>query len=158
MLTQVMFNVGVAFVWILLNGNYTIQSFFVGYLLGLVFLYLFRNQLGKKLYIYKWWAALVLLCVFLRELIKANFEVIYQVLKPKLSIMPGFVAYRTELESEAQVVLLANMITLTPGSLSVELSPDNKTIYLHLLCDTNKEDIIRHIKTEFEDRIKEVFN
>ena len=175
---QIILNTGIAFVWILLQNNYTIQSFVVGYLLGMLFLFVFRKQLTGKLYflpgawedhksrasnkqrqksyIYRAWAALVLLIIFIKELIVASFIVIAQVLKPKLTVKPGIIKYKTELETAGQITLLTSIITLVPGSVSMQLSPDNKTIYVHVFDIDNEEAIIKHIREEYENRIKEV--
>ena len=178
MLAQIMLNTGIAFVWILLQNNYTIQSFVVGYLLGMLFLFVFRKQLAGKLYFlpgawadhrsrasekqrkrsyfYKAWAALVLLIIFVKELIVASFLVILQVLKPQLTVKPGIIAYKTDLETEGQIVVLTSIITLVPGSVSMQLSPDSKTIYIHVFDIDNEEAVVRHIREEYENRIKEV--
>ncbi|WP_028309813.1 Na+/H+ antiporter subunit E [Desulfitibacter alkalitolerans] len=156
MVTQLILNLGIAFVWTLLQAEYTPLNFLVGYVLGLVVLFIFRGQLKEKLYIYKWWAVLVLLVIFIKELIIANFIVIAQVLRPRLNIKPGIIAYPTELETGAQVTILANMISLTPGTLSMEVSPDNKIIYIHVFHIDDEESIVKGIKENFEYRIKEV--
>lgn len=156
MVTQLILNLGIAFVWTLLQAEYSLLNFIVGYFLGLGFLFVFKKQFGGKLYIYKWWLVFVLLVVFIKEMIVANFIVIAQVLRPKLNIKPGIIAFPTELETGAQVTLLANMISLTPGTLSMEVSPDNKTIFIHVFNIDDEEAIIKGIKETFEKRIKEV--
>ncbi len=156
MVIQLVLNLGIAFVWTMLQAEYTALNFLVGYFLGLGFLFVFRRQLRGKLYIYKWWALLVLVLVFFKELIIANFIVIAQVLRPRLNIEPGIIAYPTELETGVQVTILANMISLTPGTLSMEISPDNKIIFIHVFHIDDEEAIVRGIKESFENRIKEV--
>lgn len=153
---QILLNIGIALVWILLQGNFTIQSFVVGYALGMVFLYIFRKQLDSRLYIFRLWAALSLFLFFVKELIVANFVVIAQVLRPKLNVKPGIITYETELETPMQITILTSMITLIPGSVSMEVSADNKSIYIHVFHIDNKEEIIRHIREDLEGRIKEV--
>ena len=156
MVLQVILNLGIAFVWTLLQAELTLLNFIVGYVLGLGFLVVFKGQLKEKLYIIKWWQVIVLLFVFIRELIIANFIVIAQVLRPKLNIKPGIIAIPTILENDLQVTLLANMISLTPGTLSMEVSPDNKIIYVHVFHIDDEEKIIKGIKDTFEKGIKEV--
>ncbi len=156
MLIQLVLNIGIAFVWALLQAEFTIQSFMVGYFLGLVILYIFKNQFSGKLYIYKWWAVFLLFMVFIKELIIANFIVIVQILRPKLNIRPGIIAFPVDLETPVQITLLANMISLTPGTLSMEISQDNKIIYIHVFNIDEQELVIKRIKESFESKIKEV--
>jgi len=153
---QILLNIGIALVWILLQGNFTIQSFVVGYALGMLFLYIFRKQLDSKFYFFRLWAVFKLFLFFVKELIVANFVVIAQVLRPKLNVKPGIIIYETELETPMQITILTSMITLIPGSVSMEVSTDNKSIYIHVFHIDDKEEIIRHIREDLEGRIKEV--
>ena len=178
MLAQIMLNTGIAFVWILLQNNYTIQSFVVGYLLGMLFLFVFRNQLAgrlyflpgawadhksratgkqrKRSYIYKTWVALVLLLVFIKDMIFASFVVIVQVLKPKLTVKPGIVRYETDLETAGQITVLTSIITLVPGSVSMQVSPDGKIIYIHVFDIDGEDAFVKDVRERYEKRIKEV--
>jgi len=72
---------------------------------------------------------LVYLPVLFVEIVKANFDVAYRVLHPALPIRPGIVRARTKLKSPSARVLLANSVTLTPGTLSVDLVGD--VLYIH---------------------------
>ncbi|MEW6624195.1 MAG: Na+/H+ antiporter subunit E [Bacillota bacterium] len=156
MIVQPLLNVAIAFVWALLQAEFTALNFIVGYIIGIGFLYVFRGQLGGRFYLYTWWKAFVLFLVFIKELIIANFVVIAQVLRPRLNIKPGIVALPTELKTGVEVTLLANMISLTPGTLSMEVSPDNKIIYVHVFHIDDEEAIIKGIKDSFEKGIMEV--
>ncbi len=156
MALQIILNLGIAFVWTLLQADLTLINFIVGYVLGLGFLLVFKGQLKEKLYIIKWWQVIVLFLVFIKELVIANFIVIAQVLRPRLNIKPGIIALPTVLETDLQVTILANMISLTPGTISMEVSPDNKIIYVHVFNIDDEAEIINGIKDNFERRIKEV--
>ncbi len=80
----------------------------------------------------RWLWALVFASVFLWEVLLANLDVAYRVLHPRLPIRPGIVRFRTRLRSTAARTLLANSITLTPGTLTVELLDDG-CLYVHWL-------------------------
>lgn len=156
MMLQILLNLSIALVWTMLWTKYNILSFATGYIVGLGILILFRNQFKEKLYIIKCWQVFELLVIFIKEMIVANFIVIAQVLRPRLNIKPGIIALPTELETGLQVTILANMISLTPGTLSMEVSPDNKTIYIHVFNIDDEEQIVKGIKENFEKRIKVV--
>ena len=68
----------------------------------------------------------------------------------KLAIRPGIVAYPLSLQNDVLITLLANMITLTPGTLSVEVSPDRQFLFIHFLDVADVEEEIRIIKDGFE--------
>lgn len=97
------------------------------------------------------------LFVFLAELVKANLNVARIVVHPKLPIHPGIVKFDTTLNSEMAKMLLANSITLTPGTLTVDIV-DN-TFYIHWLeVSTSKpEESYREIAEKFEKILKEIF-
>jgi multicomponent Na+:H+ antiporter subunit E len=100
------------------------------------------------------WLSLVLL--FVRELIVSALKVAWLVLQPRLKIRPAIIAYPLTLTTDAQITLLANMITLTPGTLSVDVSEDRKTLYVHAIDLDSKEALIGSIAAGFERKILEV--
>ncbi len=89
-------------------------------------------RLGRWLEPRRYFWALVFVGVFLWQVLLANLEVAYRILHPRLPIRPGIVKIRTALESTAARTLLANAITLTPGTLTVELV-DGGWLYVHWL-------------------------
>ena len=101
----------------------------------------------------KWLSLLVL---FLRELIMSAVKVAWLVVQPKLNIRPAIIAYPLTVTTDLQITLLANMITLTPGTLSVDVSADRKTLYVHVIDMESKEDLIGSIAAGFERKVLEV--
>jgi multicomponent Na+:H+ antiporter subunit E len=101
----------------------------------------------------KW---LSLLLLFVRELILSALKVAWLVLQPKLRVRPAIIAYPLTVTSDAQITLLANMITLTPGTLSVDVSADRKTLYVHAIDLESKEALIGDVAAGFERKILEV--
>ncbi|MFC1807482.1 Na+/H+ antiporter subunit E [Candidatus Omnitrophota bacterium] len=97
--------------------------------------------------------------VFIWEVIKANFDVAYRVLHPNLLIKPGIVKVRTELKTDVALTFLANSITLTPGTMTVDIDKDNGILYIHWI-NTNVEDIdatTKSIVERFETILKKIF-
>ena len=101
-------------------------------------------------------AVIKLLFIFLRELLLSNLAVLKVVLNPKLDIRPGIFALETQLTAEWEVTLLANLITLTPGTLVVDISPDNKTLYIHAMDIEDVDVAAEDIRCSFEKAIMEV--
>lgn len=104
---------------------------------------------------FKWivnWMVLVLL--FCRELAKSVQDVVLNVLKPQRITSSAIVALPLEVESELGIALLANMITLTPGTTSLHISDDRRYLYIHVM--NYSESVINDIKQGFERRVLKV--
>ena len=96
---------------------------------------------------------LSLLVLFVRELIVSALKVAWLALQPRLTIRPAIIAYPLTVTTDAQITLLANMITLTPGTLSVDVSADRRTLYIHAIDMASKGALIGDIAAGFETKI-----
>lgn len=94
---------------------------------------------------------------FLKEVVVANLRVAAAVLAPAGRLRPAIVAVPLALDRDSEIALLANMITLTPGTLSLDISPDRRTLYVHAMWTSGPDDLRREIQEGFERRIIEVF-
>nr|WP_279402050.1 Na+/H+ antiporter subunit E [Piscibacillus salipiscarius] len=102
------------------------------------------------------WKIISLILLFIKELIISTWNIVKLVYKPKLDVEPGIFALPTELRSNWEITLLANLISLTPGTLSVAVSDDYTTIYIHAMDMPDVEEEINEIKNTFERAIMEV--
>lgn len=153
---QILLNFFLAFVWMFLKSSYTPAAFFVGYFFGLLIIYAFRRFFDSRFYLLRVNAVVKLFLIFIKELFLANWSVLKLVLQPKLNIKPGIFALPTELEKDWEITVLANLITLTPGTLVVDVSPDNKTLYIHAMDIDDINEAVDSIKNSFEKAIMEV--
>lgn len=153
---QILINIIIAVTWIFLQNSFTATSFLFGYIIGIIILYILRRFLVFDFYMIRIWAIIKLIMLFIIELIKANIDVIKIVLSPKLNNQPGIIAVETRLESNVEITLLAALISLTPGTVSMDFSADGKTIYIHSIDVPDKEEIIDQIQNSFERAIMEV--
>lgn len=151
-----LFNVLLAFMWAAVTGDFSAGNLAVGWLLGLLVLFFTRRITGASSYLRRLWQVLGLLLFFLWELVMANVRVARTVLSPGYRIRPGVVAIPLDARTDAEITLLANMITLTPGTLSIDVSADRRELYIHTLHVTSPDDVRRQIKNGFERRIMEV--
>jgi len=156
MALQLLLNIFIAFTWMFLGANYTFGSFFGGYLVGLFIIFMMRRFFPRRFYLINVYAAIKLLFIFIRELILSNIAILKVILKPKLDIKPGIFALPTELTKDWEITVLANLITLTPGTLVIDISDDNKLLYIHAMDLENVEEAIHDIKNSFEKAIMEV--
>lgn len=148
----------VAVLWMFLQNSFTPASFVFGFLIGILILFILRRFLKFDFPIRKLnlWAIFKLFILFCVELAKANIDMVKVVLKPKLDHQPGIVAVRTRLETRFEISLLAALISLTPGTVSMDFSEDNKTIYIHSIHVPDKDEMIADIRNGFEKAIMEV--
>jgi len=100
--------------------------------------------------------ALFLILYFLWEVVLANVRVAICVLSPLRNLKPGFVAIPLAAKTDAEITFLANMITLTPGTLTVDVSDDRKTLYIHSIFAEDPKAVRDQIKHNFERRLLRV--
>ena len=96
---------------------------------------------------------LTLIGLFIKELVLSALQVAWLVVQPKPNLRPGFIAYPLTLTTDVQITLLANLITLTPGTLSVDVSEDRQTLFIHALDVPDREVLIGQIAAGFETQI-----
>ncbi|MGG4096483.1 Na+/H+ antiporter subunit E [Paenibacillus lautus] len=153
---QILLNIIIAVVWMFLNNNWSPQQLIIGYLIGILLIYLLRRFWPNDFYLRKLWSIMLLLLLFLRELLKSSITVIGQILRPKLNVRPGIFAYSTELKSDWEITVLSCLICLTPGTLTLEVSRDGQTLYIHAMDIEDVEELQNQIRDTFERAIKEV--
>lgn len=158
----ILFVVGII-VWVFLNWVPDWQhiilgifaSAFVAYMTGDFFVK--RPHLFTHASRYLWF--LYYVPVFIWECFKANIDVAYRVIHPDLPIHPGIVKVKTSLKSDTALTFLANSITLTPGTLSVDVDPENGFLYVHWIEVRYKdvEKATKFIVERFERILKRIF-
>jgi multicomponent Na+:H+ antiporter subunit E len=153
---QILLNFFLAFIWMFLSNDYSSLAFFKGYFFGGLIMFALRRFFDNRFYLLNVIAVIKLFFIFCSELIKANIAVLKVILSPKLTMRPGIFALETELEKDWEITVLSNLITLTPGTLVLEVSEDNKTLYIHAMDIDDVEQARLDIKNTFEKAIKEV--
>ncbi len=156
MAVQILLNLLIALVWMFLNNSWSLASLVIGYVIGIGFLFALRRFFHQGFYLRKVWAIWKLLVLFMKELILSNIAVIKHIVQPKLNIRPGIFALETELITDWEITTLACLITLTPGTLTLEVSPDRSTLYIHAMDIEDAEALAESIKGTFEKAIMEV--
>lgn len=158
MLLQIMLNIVIAVLWMLLKDENTahITTFFTGYLIGIIVLYLMHRFFGQPFYMRKIWSICKLGILFLKELFLSSILIIKQICSPKLDVTPGIFTYETKLQGNVEITVLALLLTLTPGSVVMEIAEDGQLFYIHAMdMEQSKADVIRSMSS-FEQAIMEV--
>jgi multicomponent Na+:H+ antiporter subunit E len=151
-------NILLGFAWVSVTGDLSLTNFLFGVVLGYVLILAFRNTLfPSTTYHYKVFQVLYFILFFIWELILSNLRVAREVLTPNLYARPGIIGVPLDLDNDLQITILANLITLTPGTLSLDVSSDKKTLYVHTMYVDDPDEFRQSIKQGFEKRVKELF-
>lgn len=146
-----------AVAWAAVTGSFTFLNLAFGFALSAFALTLIREQVGTVGYLSRGYRIASLGLLFLYELFMSAYKVAKLVLSPKMDLKPGIFAYPLKLETDFQITLLANLITLTPGTLSVDVSDDERTLYVHAIDCSDPDGTRRDIAEGFERKILEAF-
>jgi multicomponent Na+:H+ antiporter subunit E len=150
-------NVMLSLLWAAMSANFSFENLVFGFALGFVILFFTRRVVGAPRYGAKVRYTISLALYFLWELIVANLRVAFDVVTPRHLMRPGIIAVPLDARSDVEITLLANMIGLTPGTLSLDVSHDRTVLYVHTMYDGDDvEGFRRKIKQGFERRILEV--
>lgn len=150
-------NVLLALTWVAVTGFFGSLNFIFGFILGALVLYMIREQVGSVGYFSRALRIISLFILFLYELVMSAIRVAILVLSPKMKLHPGIFAYQLKVDRDFEITLLANMITLTPGTLSVDVSEDKKFLYVHAIDCSDPDETRRGIADGFERKILEAF-
>lgn len=146
-------NILLALAWLALTGTFSPANLILGFAIGYVLLWFCMGSSNAGRYFVKLRIALRFALFFLWQLTKANFKVAFDVLTPRHHMKPGVIAVPLDVTTDAEITMLANLITLTPGTLSLDVSTDRKVLYVHAMYIEDADSIRREIKEGFERRI-----
>lgn len=156
MRVQFLLNILLAVVWVFLTGTINGTNFTFGFILSYLVLWLISSNEGKRKYFVIAPRIISFTFYFLYELIKANLQVAAHVVTPKFYMEPGIIKYPLDAKTDLEITLLANVISLTPGTLSLDVSDDRKVLYIHAMYVSDKDEFIDSIKNGFEKRILKI--
>lgn len=148
-------NLLLAVLWASVNGSFTPPDLLVGFVVGFLALRLLRMA-GAERYAAKAPRAVVFAAFFVWELVLSNVQVAWEVLTPGVRRCPGVVAVPLTARTDAEITLLATVITLTPGTLSLDISDDRSTLYVHALFAEDPDELRQRIRDGFERRVLEL--
>lgn len=158
-MTLLLISVLLALTWAAITGTFSLGNLILGFVIGGMSLWIIRLQVGQTHLLRKVPKILSLAALFLYELMMSAVKVLFLVLSPNMhkELQPAIIAFPLKVKSDAEITLLANLITLTPGTLSVDVSPDRSSLFVHALKMPDKDQMISDIANGFEAKIIEVF-
>ncbi len=150
-------------VWCFVHGTISVNNFLLGAIIASLIIRPFRSMLNFDMEFHagnalkKIPAQLTYLFVLIKEIIKANIIVAKIVLQPKINIKPGIIAVPIRTKTDLGITAIANTITLTPGTLTIDVSDDKSILYVHTIDATDPEGVARSIKDDLEKYVLEAF-
>lgn len=152
-----MLNIVLALTWAMLNGEINPINFIVGFLIGYIILFVTGRTLGPYPYFRKVWKAIRFTVFFLMELVLSNLHLAYDVLTPYQHLMkPRIIAVPLDVKTDAEITTLANLISLTPGTLSLDVSSDRRVLYIHCMYAKDADTARREIKNGMERWVRDL--
>ncbi|MCK7558428.1 Na+/H+ antiporter subunit E [Chitinophaga sedimenti] len=156
MIKQLLLNITLTLVWVMLTGEFRFGNFVFGFVLSYGILWLVQKNEDGKRYFTRVPAVFSFIFFFLYEIIKANLQVAYDVITPRFFMRPGIVKYPLDAKTDLEITFLTNFISLTPGTLILDVSDDKKVVYIHVMYLDDKETFIRQLKEGLEKRLLDI--
>jgi multicomponent Na+:H+ antiporter subunit E len=153
---QFLMNIMLSLIWIALTGTLSVVNFLFGFALSFLIMWIISTSQTNRKYFRVIPNIISFVFYFLYELIKANIHVAYDVITPTFYMKPGIISVPLDVTTDLEITLLANIISLTPGTLSLDVSNDRKVLYVHAMYIKDKEEFIKDIKNGFERRLLEI--
>jgi len=149
-------NLLLSFIWVALTGSLYYSNFLFGFLIGFFILWIMNRQETDRRYFNKVPKTIRFLFYFLYEMIAANVQVAYDVVTPNYFFKPGIIRYPLEAVTDIEINLLSTIISMTPGTLILDISEDRKFLFIHVMYLKDKEHFITQMKKGFEHKLLEI--
>lgn len=146
-------NILLALIWAATTEEFSAANLAIGYLLGYMLLFLLRTVVQQHKYFRDVYDLIALAIFFVAELVMANIRMAYYTVMPLSRMKPAVIAVPLEPMNETELTVLANLITLTPGTLTLDISDDRRIMYIHIMRLYDLEEARQNIKSGFEDRV-----
>ena len=151
-------NLVLALVWAALWSDFSVYQMVSGYLVGFGALWLAQPLFGQDSpYFRRAYRVVRLVVYFVYELVVSSIQVAWDVLTPTDLSTPKILEMPLDVESDIEILLVTNLISLTPGTLSIDITPDRKTLFVHAMFADDPDAQIAALKSGMERMVKEVF-
>jgi len=153
------YNLVLAFCWAAISGSFTLGTLLTGAVLGYFALWLSQPLIGvERFYFIRVYRVVRLALYFLWELLLSSVRVAWDVIRPFPANNPKIIEVPLDVKSDLEILLVTNLISLTPGTLSLDVTPDRKTLLVHAMFATDPEAEIAGLKAGMERMVLEVFH
>jgi len=143
-------NLVLAFAWVAFTGTVSLSSLLIGFAIGYAALWMIQPLIGTSTYHRRVYAWIKLVVMFHYELIVSSLAVAVDVLTPRHRSNPAILEMPLDVKSDAGILLVTNLISLTPGTLSIDVSEDRKTLIVHAMFADDKDALLASLKDGME--------
>lgn len=143
-------NLMLAVAWAALWGQFNVGTLSVGFLVGFFSLWLVQPLIGSHQYFFRVFAWVKLVVMFIYELIVSSIHVVVDVVTPTHRSRPGIIEVPLDVKTDAGILLVTNLISLTPGTLSIDVTPDRKNLIVHAMFLDDPQALIHELKSGME--------
>jgi multicomponent Na+:H+ antiporter subunit E len=166
-MTALLFLLLLAGLWVVLTGDTSLANAVAGLVLGAGLLWWFDRGTGERVrfrriparvVLHKIPAMIVFLLFLIWELVISSLRIVLDVVTPGPKRDPAFVVVPLEVERDVEIALLANLVSLTPGTLALDVSKDRREMLVHAMFAADPEALRRQIKDGYERRVKELLS
>jgi multicomponent Na+:H+ antiporter subunit E len=148
-------NVLYAVIWAAFYGSFTVSVLVTGFMAGFLVLCLPLGIKGQKRYRDAIFQPVAFVAIYLVELVASSIRVARDVIRPDFRMQSAVVGVPLSAKSNLEITMLANLVSLTPGTLTVDLSEDRSTLYVHVMDmeDGDANAFRRKLKGTLEQRV-----
>jgi multicomponent Na+:H+ antiporter subunit E len=145
-------NLLLALVWMTMTARFDFLNLILGLAVGYGVLVISQVAVGTSVYVSKSVRLVAFVAFYALEVVRANLRVV----TPTSQARPGIVAVPLEVSSDAEIILLTSLISMTPGSLCLDVSSDRRVLYVHVMFLDDPEVFRRSVKRDLERRVLEL--
>ncbi|WP_174615733.1 Na+/H+ antiporter subunit E [Virgibacillus ihumii] len=155
---QFLLNLSIAFLWMMFKdeSDLNFTTFVTGYIIGIGIIFVMHRFFGDRFYLHRFYMVMKLVFIFISELMQSSIHTLKHILRPNIRIKPGIFKYETELRGEWEIPALGLLLTLTPGSVVLEVTPDGDAFYIHAMDVEESKEMLLKSLSKFEKAIMEV--
>lgn len=141
--------------WVAVSGGFDAVSLALGFAGGFVGLYATRGMFGPTDYFRRTFALIGLIVYFLYDLVRSSVGVVWEIMTPTVYSKPALLRMPLDAETDMEIMLTANLISLTPGTLTVDVAPDRSYLLIHAMFVDDPDATITDLKRGMERRVLE---
>ena len=144
-------NIVLAGAWVAFFGTFSALTVVSGFMVGSLTIFLLQPLIGAPTSYFRrgfFWTRLIV--AFLYELLVSSAHVLWDIVTPRHRAVPAIIDVPLDVRSDTGILLVTNLISLTPGTLSLDVSPDRRTLRIHAMFAEDPDAVVRMIKTRME--------
>ena len=156
LLPQPLLSLSLLLTWLLAN-SLSPGQLILGSVLALIIPWFSHHFWPERIQLHKPWVLIRFMARVVLDIITANIEVARLILGPMQTITPAFINYPLQLREEFAITVLANTISLTPGTVSADLNEDHSVLLIHALNVDDEQQLLKTICSRYEQPLQEIF-